>query len=201
MAEKDEEEKKDEELEEEEDETEDEEEGEDESDGAEEEDEDGADDDSDPDGLDEEDDDIETLKSKNKKLFERAKKAEGFVKDKDGKWVKKTKTAPAPNADSKTNAPAVDPDELRAIAAGYSEEEIAKAKVIAKGGDMTLPEALKDPLFLTFQKDFKERERKRKAKLGASRGSDANREEAPVSSGMSRDQHKEAWDKTVKGTK
>lgn len=38
-------------------------------------------------------DDVKKLKEQNKKLFERAKKAEGFVKDKDGNWVKKAKPA------------------------------------------------------------------------------------------------------------
>lgn len=33
--------------------------------------------------------DVEKLKEQNAKLFERAKKAEGYVKDSEGKWVKK----------------------------------------------------------------------------------------------------------------
>jgi hypothetical protein len=37
------------------------------------------------------DDDLETLKERNKRLFERAKKAEGFERGEDGKWVKKPK--------------------------------------------------------------------------------------------------------------
>lgn len=48
--------------------------------------------------LEEGEDDVEAIKAynakiteQNKQLFARAKKAEGFVKDKDGKWVRETK--------------------------------------------------------------------------------------------------------------
>lgn len=59
------------------------------------------DDDSDDsaDDSDDDADDVEALKAKNKKLFARAKKAEGFV-IKDGKWVKKeTPAKPKPESD------------------------------------------------------------------------------------------------------
>lgn len=46
------------------------------------------------DGAAGDDDDADALREKNKQLFARAKKAEGFVL-KDGQWVKKTKPAPA----------------------------------------------------------------------------------------------------------
>ena len=36
-------------------------------------------------------DDVEQLKKQNLRLFERAKKAEGFVKDDKGVWIKKQK--------------------------------------------------------------------------------------------------------------
>jgi len=38
--------------------------------------------------------DVEALKEQNKRLFERAKKAEGFVKNEQGQWVKKPKSQP-----------------------------------------------------------------------------------------------------------
>jgi uncharacterized protein YdbL (DUF1318 family) len=45
------------------------------------------------------DNEVETLREQNKKLFARAKKAEGFVQDKDGNWVKPaTKPQPKPQA-------------------------------------------------------------------------------------------------------
>lgn len=45
--------------------------------------------------LEEETEDVEALKVKNKQLYARAKKAEGFV-EVDGKWVKKPAEAKAP---------------------------------------------------------------------------------------------------------
>ncbi len=62
-------------------------------------------------------------------------------------------------------------DELRLVASGLSEEEITQARIIAKGKEVSLTEAVKDPMFQAFQTDLKEKERKEKAKLGASRGS------------------------------
>lgn len=46
----------------------------------------------------EETDDVEKLKEQNKRLFERAKKAEGFVKDEDGSWIKKEKPKSKPQS-------------------------------------------------------------------------------------------------------
>ena len=85
-------------------------------------------------------------------------------------------------------------EELRLIARGLFDEEIDEAKVIAKGKGITLTEALKTPLFELFQNDLKEKKKKEDAHLGASHGSGQQLTEKPVTSGMTRDEHKAAFD-------
>lgn len=88
-----------------------------------------------------------------------------------------------------TNAP-IQSEELRLIARGLSDDEIDQAKVIAKGKDVSLTEALKDPMFIAFQKEMKENERKEKAKLGASKGSNQSEDALAYKPGMTTDEHK-----------
>jgi hypothetical protein len=76
----------------------------------------------------------------------------------------------APKQEIKTNDPQLT-EELKLIARGLSDEAIEQAKVIAKGKDIPLPEAIKDPLFAIYQKDAEEKRKKEDAKLGASKGS------------------------------
>lgn len=88
-------------------------------------------------------------------------------------------------------------DELKLIARGLSDEEIEQAKVIAKGKGIVLTEAIKDPLFLSYQTTLKEERRKEKAKLGASKGSGESQDETLVKPGMSESEHKEAFNKVM----
>lgn len=89
-------------------------------------------------------------------------------------------------------------DELKLIARGLSDEEIDKAKVIAKGMNIILTEAIKDPLFVLFQDKIKEDKRKEDAKLGASRGSGESKKEITgVEFGSSRDEHIDAFKKVM----
>lgn len=96
-----------------------------------------------------------------------------------------------------TNNPQLS-DELKLIARGLSDEEIEQAKIIARGKNIVLTEAIKDPLFLVYQSDLKEKERKEKAKLGASKGSGETEVEITgLEAGSSREEHKKAFDKLV----
>lgn len=89
-------------------------------------------------------------------------------------------------------------DELKLIARGLSDEEIDKAKVIAKGTGVSLLEAIKDPLFELFQAKVKEDKKKADAKLGASRGSgETEKEVTGTEFGSSRDEHMEAFKKVM----
>ncbi len=136
-------------------------------------------------------------RARRQKMFERAKRAEGFVRQSDGTWVKLQKTEDKkPEATQDTNSNAQLTEELKLIAKGLSDEEIEQAKVVSRGKGISLTEALKDPLFTSYQKDLKEQEKKEKAKLGASRGSDNGGEEPIFKSGMTREEHKAAWLRT-----
>lgn len=88
-------------------------------------------------------------------------------------------------------------DELKLIARGLSDEEIEQAKVVAKGKGIILTEAIKDPLFLTYQSDLKDKQRKEKAKLGASKGSGESQDDTLIKPDMTRDEHKEAFKKVM----
>jgi hypothetical protein len=120
-------------------------------------------------------------------LTARAKKAEEELKALKAK----------PQVESKPNDPQLS-DELKLIARGLSDEEIEQAKVVAKGKGVNLTEAIKDPLFTIFLADLKEKERKEKAKLGASKGSGETQEEITgFQSGSTTEEHKKAFDKIV----
>lgn len=88
-------------------------------------------------------------------------------------------------------------EELKLIARGLSDEEIEKAKIIAKGNSTSLMEALKDEMFITFQNKLKEDKRKEDAKLGASKGSGESQDETLIKSEMSREEHQEAFKKIM----
>lgn len=88
-------------------------------------------------------------------------------------------------------------DELKLIARGLSDEEINKAKVIAKGNGTTLQEALKDDMFIAYQTKLKEDKRKADAKLGASKGSGESQDETLIKPEMTREEHIKAFEKVM----
>jgi hypothetical protein len=127
----------------------------------------------------------EALRVAKAQLTARAKKAE--------EELKALKAKPINN----NNDPQLS-DELKLIARGLSDEEIEQAKVVAKGKGVNLIEAIKDPLFTIYQTDLKEKERKEKAKLGASKGSGETQEEITgLQYGATREEHKKAVEKLV----
>ena len=124
----------------------------------------------------------EALKAK-AELTARAKRAE--------EEVKTLKAKPQNNDPQLTQ-------ELKLIARGLTDEAIEQAKIIAKGKDITLTEAIKDPLFTIYQEKIKDDERREKAKLGASRGSGESEDKPKgTQSGATRDEHIEAFKKAV----
>ena len=126
----------------------------------------------------------EALKAKSE-LTARAKKAE--------EALRASKDSPP----LQTNDQQLSSEELRLIARGLSDEAIEKAKIIAKGNDSSLQEALKDDMFIAYQAKVAEDERKEKAKLGASKGSGETQKEGGITSGMTREEHEKAFKKAV----
>ena len=98
--------------------------------------------------------DVEALKEQNKKLFARAKTAEGFVL-RDGHWVKKEKPA-----ETIINNPSVTPrdilrsEEFVLHREGYSEDEI---EVIMNNGGKKILENKSSPITLGIQASREQR--------------------------------------------
>jgi hypothetical protein len=88
-------------------------------------------------------------------------------------------------------------DELKLIARGLSDEEIEKAKVIARGNNITLQEALKDDMFISYQNKLREDKKKEEAKLGASKGSGESQEESEIKPDMTREEHQKIVEKVM----
>ena len=137
---------------------------------------------------------------KNKGIFGRLTEEERLRKEADAKAAKAEqelelakKPKEPPVVEPKTSA-AEEREELRLVARGLSDEELDEAKAIAKGKGITLLEALKDKTFILYQENLREEKKKEDAKLGASRGSGQTLTEKPVKSGMTRDEHKAAFD-------
>lgn len=128
------------------------------------------------------DEEIEKLRKANNQILARAKRAEDELK--------KSKSQP-----HITNNPLS--DELKLIARGLSDEEIEKAKVIAKGNGTTLQDALKDDMFIAYQNKLKEDKRREDAKLGASKGSGESPDSTIIKEGMTREEHEQAFKKIM----
>ena len=123
--------------------------------------------------------DVEALKTTNKKLYERTKKAEAELKA-----LKGTKTA-------KTVSPQPNVEEVVLKAQGMDEKLVDELKAIAEVRGTTLIKAQTDPIFVAVKEKFEEDKKKSKASMGASRGSGGTKKKKDFKTpGLSRDEHK-----------
>lgn len=109
--------------------------------------------------------DVEKLREQNKRLFERAKKAEAKLKEKP------LDSQPINSASTET----ADPVEIANLAnalQGLTQEEIDFAKTIAAGSKTTLLKALQSDGFQAYHSKIVAEDRKKKAALGGSKGSE-----------------------------
>jgi len=127
---------------------------------------------------------LEEQRKANSQILARAKKAE--------EELKKFKSAPSINSNQSISS-----EELKLIARGLSDEEISQAKVIAKGKDISLPDAIKDPLFVSYQETLKKQKESEDAKLGASHGSGESPDESLVKPNMSREEHMKVFNQVM----
>lgn len=145
----------------------------------------------------EEETDVDALKEKNKQLFARAKKAEGFVL-KDGEWVKKPEksdTSKKPEAEkTSSNEEALTRDEAILIAGGVDEEDLIQLKAIQKGTGVSLSEAVKNPMYQAYQKEKKAETKRKKAQLGAGGGSSKTDDDINKQ-GLTEEEHRKLWSK------
>jgi hypothetical protein len=116
----------------------------------------------DPDELKERLKKTEEVRDKN---YARMKKAEGFVQDKDGKWVKPEKQVEKPKT-TEQGAPAATDDNISTKdamalmnAKVTDEEDIDKVAKFAKLNGLTIREALKDSVVVAILADSAEKRR------------------------------------------
>ena len=88
------------------------------------------------------------LEETNKKLFARAKEAEGFTQDTEGNWVKKTVVQPIIEATVPKPSDILKADEFKLYRQGYSESEI---DLIMHNGGAKILEDKTNPLVLGLQ--------------------------------------------------
>lgn len=106
---------------------------------------------------DKDSDDVEKLKEQNKKLFERAKKAEGFVQDKDGNWVKKEPKKPASPKQEKKEAELSAKDAIVLMKAEVdNDEDIDEVVRYAKFENISIAKALESNVIKNILAERKE---------------------------------------------
>ena len=90
---------------------------------------------------------LAALEESNKKLYARAKKAEGFIQDSNGSWVRKETPKPKADISETTQKPSdiLKADEFKLYRQGYTEAEI---DLIMHNGGMKALSDEKSPLTL-----------------------------------------------------
>lgn len=123
--------------------------------------------------------DVEQLQATNKKLYERAKKAEA-----DLKTLRGTKPAEA------SVSPQLNVEETVLLANGMPEELLGELKVVAQVRKLTLIKAQTDPIFIAVKEKFEKDKKRESASLGASRGSSSARAVKTANTpGLTREEH------------
>jgi len=107
------------------------------------------------------------LEATNKKLFARAKEAEGFIQDADGNWVKKDKPEDITTNPSTRPVDILRDDAFKLYRMGYDEKEI---DVIVNNGGMKILEDKDNPITLGIEA----RKQQRGAEDAASRTSNSS---------------------------
>jgi hypothetical protein len=108
---------------------------------------------------------LQKLEETNKKLFARAKTAEGFVQDSSGNWVKKEKPQATISETAARPSDILKSDEFRLHRMGYDEQEI---DLIMHNGGAKVLENKSSPLVLGLERAREQR----KAEIAAGGTSD-----------------------------
>jgi len=117
-------------------------------------------------------------------LTARAKKAEDELRN--------IKTSKETKADSNlTNT--LSREEAFLIAKGYDDESLNQIQVIAKGKGISMLDAEKDPLFISYKEKKDAEAKAEKAKLGASKGSGQKESKPGFQNFDSLEDHKKIW--------
>jgi hypothetical protein len=125
--------------------------------------------------------DVEQLQATNKKLFERAKKAEARLKE-----LQPQRT------EAKQVSPQINIEETVLLANGMPEELLKELKAVAQVRNTSLIKAQNDPIFVAVKEKFEKDQKKKDASLPASRGSGSVKVAKTINTpGLSRDEHKQ----------
>jgi hypothetical protein len=121
--------------------------------------------------------DVVQLQATNKKLYERAKKAEADLK---------TLRSQKPGEANPTNV-----EETVLLANGMSEELLGELKAVAKVRNISLLKAQADPIFVAVKEKFEKDQKQKEASLPGSRGAGSVKAQKTFTSpGLSREEHR-----------
>jgi hypothetical protein len=133
------------------------------------------------------------------KLYARAKKAEAEARALKAQLKAKAeaKKEEAPKKINQ-NSDSISREEVVLMTQGFDDEDLTKLGVIAKGLGITLTEAKSDPMFEAYLDKKKAEIKKKKAAMGASKGSGATQQDGiDFNRPMTDEEHKAAWKKKM----
>ena len=127
----------------------------------------------------------EELSTREKQLLARAKKAEAKLKEANAKKPNKSNTE-----SSLTRQEAI------LYAKGYTDDEVELANKLSKLEDISVLEAIEDPVFKTKYEERIKKEKAEQASLGASTGPGHSKPDKPVKE-MTKEEHMNFFNKVV----
>lgn len=124
--------------------------------------------------------DTDQLQATNKKLFERAKKAEAELRTLKGSKSEVSKPA----------SPQLSVEETVLLAQGMDESLLGELKVIAQVRGTTLLKAQNDPIFTAVKEKFDKEQKVKSANVGSSRGAGTVKARKDFATpGLSKEEH------------
>lgn len=132
----------------------------------------------------------------NKKLFERAKKAEAEAKALRAKLAERGDSSDKSSA-RQSPEPAQNVEEVVLLAQGFPEELLSDLRAIAQVRKTSLIKAQNDPIFVAVKEKFEKKKTEQETGMSASRGASSAKPKRDASTpGLSREEHMEMYKKT-----
>jgi len=128
---------------------------------------------------------LEKARKANSQILARAKRAEEEVR----KFKSSNETKAQPNLNNVLSR-----EEAVLIARGYDDESLNQIQVIAKGKGISMLDAEKDPLFISYKEKMESEAKAEKAKLGVSKGSGQKEKKAGFANFEKIEDHKKLWE-------
>lgn len=135
--------------------------------------------------------DVSKLQESNKKLYSRAKTAEAEAKAAKQKIAELEKASQQSSTNNTVTSDASVDEKILRSTKGYDDETIERLKVVSKGLGVDLFKAEADELFQNYLAKKQADEKKEKAKLGSSKGSQVTQERKLAE--LPREEHLEAF--------